>query len=171
MARDSQQMELIRQLCRMRNLNEDDTLTITKKLLEQYRNALWMSGSITGGANSILQCEGKEEVRQWYLHLKDLTQDELDDASIDSMIFHVCRTDWILRVINCVMVRVKDFHSGGDIYYEILDKSYFSKEKETDQEIAEVLHLERSNYYRKKKEAVLFFGVLLWEEAKNRKFA
>lgn len=77
----------------------------------------------------------------------------------------------MLRVIRCVMNRVREFHSVGDIYYEILQRAYFSKEKEADLDIADDLHLERSNYYRKKKEAVLFFGVLLWEEAKNRKFA
>lgn len=171
MASDSQQMEVIRSYCRANNLAEEETFYITKKLLEHYRNALWMTGGITGGANSILQCEGKEEVRQWYLDLERLTKVEMKSKSIDSMIFHVCRTDWVLRVIRCVMERVKEFYSWGDLYYRILDLAYFSKERMTDQEILETLDLERSTFYRRKREAILFFGVMLWEEANERKFA
>lgn len=44
-----------------------DTYSIMKRLLELYRNAIGFRNSITGGANAILQAEGKEEVRQWYL--------------------------------------------------------------------------------------------------------
>ena len=130
-----------------------------------------MNGVITGEKNSILQNEGKEEVRKWYLGLKDLTKEQLEDTSVDSMIFHICRTDWILRVINVVMERVKIFHITGGLYYEILNKAFFSKDMLSEDEIAEELCLARSTYYRRKREAILLCGVLLWEEASTRKFA
>ena len=49
--------------------------------------------------------------------------------------------------------------------------AYFKKDKKSDQEILEKLNLERSTYYRRKKEAILLCGVLIWDEAKPRKFA
>ena len=59
----------------------------------------------------------------------------------------------------------------GDMYYEILNKEFFSKTIYTDDEIAEELSLARSTFYRRKREAILLCGVLIWEEASNRKFA
>lgn len=165
-----QPLACIKRICKMRHLNEKDVYRITKKLLEMYRDAIWASGEVIGGVNSILQNEGKEEVRQWYLKLED-TESEDTDEKIERMIFHVCRTDWVGRVINCVMIRVKEFHYYGDIYFEILNKSYFLPERRTDQEVIDEVALERATYYRRKKEAVLLAGILLWEEAKNRKFA
>lgn len=110
-----------------------------KRLLELYRNAIGYRNSITGGANAILQAEGKEEVRQWYLNLEKLTREEIRAKSIDSMIFHVCRTDWILRVIKVVMDRVEMFPEFGELYYNILQIAYFEKDKMSDQKIVEKL--------------------------------
>lgn len=168
---ESQSMQAIKRMCVEHHLNITDTYSIMKRLLELYRNAIGYRNSITGGANAILQAEGKEEVRQWYLNLEKLTREEIRAKSIDSMIFHVCRTDWILRVIKVVMDRVKMFPEFGDLYYDILQMAYFNKDKISDQDIMEQLDLERSTYYRRKKEAILLCGVLTWDEAKNRKFA
>ena len=164
-------MEMIRQYCKVHEIDEGDTFFVTKKLLEHYRNAIWMNGGVTGAENSIMQNEGKEEVRKWYFWLRNLTHEEFVNTSIDSMIFHICRTDWILRVINVVMERVKIFHITGGLYYEILNKAFFSKDMLSEDEIAEELCLARSTYYRRKREAILLCGVLLWEEASTRKFA
>ena len=166
----TQSLACIKRICKMRHLNERDVYRITKKLLEMYRDAIWACGGVVGGTNSILQNEGKEEVRKWYLNLKELKSTEKDEQ-IESMIFHVCRTDWIGRVIHVVMERVREFHYYGEEYYEILNRSYFSLERRSDPEIFLAVAMERATYYRRKKEAVLLMGVLLWEEAKNRKFA
>lgn len=171
MSENSQQMEMIRQYCKVHEIDEGDTFFVTKKLLEHYRNAIWMNGGVTGAENSIMKNEGKEEVRKWYLWLRNLTHEEFESTSIDSMIFHICRTDWILRVINVVLDRVKAFHNMGDTYYEILTREFFSKTIYTDDEIAEELSMGRSTFYRRKREAILLCGILIWEEACDRKFA
>lgn len=63
------------------------------------------------------------------------------------------------------------FPEFGKLYYDILQMAYFEKDKKSDQEILEKLNLERSTYYRRTKEAILLCGVLIWDEAKHRKFA
>ena len=131
----SQQMQSIKFMCKSKGLDEKDTYKLMKKLLELYRNAIGFQNGITGGANSILQNEGKEEVRQWYLNLEKLTKEESKAKSIDSMIFHICRTDWILRVIKVVMNRVKEYPDFGDMYYMIIERTYLTKDKITDQDI------------------------------------
>ncbi len=103
MANSSQQLELITQLCKARRLDVEDTFVIAKKLLENFRSAIWMQGGLSDAAKSILMGEGTREVKQWYINLKKLTKEELRDASINSAIFHICLTDWILKAVDAVL--------------------------------------------------------------------
>ena len=41
----------------------------------------------------------------------------------------------------------------------------------SDQEVLDELNLERSTYYRRKKEAILLCGILLWDEVRDKRFA
>ena len=170
MANSSQQLELITQLCKARRLDVEDTFVIAKKLLENFRSAIWMQGGLSDAARSILMGERKREVKQWYINLKKLTREELRDASINSAIFHIYRTDWILKAVDVVLEKVKEFYPSGEVYYNILAKAYFDEEDKKDLEVAEELALDRSTYYRRKKEAILLCGMLLWEEAREREF-
>ena len=164
-------MAAIRRICRSSDLNVDFTYKTTKRLLEKYRSAIWAKGSVMGKDGSLPQNRGKEEVRQWFLNLERLTMEDMMISSLDSMIFHICRTDWIMRLVDTVMERVSEFHLYGKLYRDILTLSYFGDGSKTDLEISEMVSLERSTYYRRKKEAVLLFGTLLWDEARMRKFA
>ncbi|MCR5399066.1 MAG: hypothetical protein K6E68_05960 [Lachnospiraceae bacterium] len=83
----------------------------------------------------------------------------------------MCRTSWIIGIIDTVKDRLREYHGWGEVYYEILTRSYFNKDKMTDQEVADELALERSTFYRRKKEAILLCGILMWEEARERKMA
>ena len=171
MANSSQQLELITQLCKARRLDVEDTFVIAKKLLENFRSAIWMQGGLSDAAKSILMGEGTREVKQWYINLKKLTKEELKDEWINSAIFHIYRTDWILKAVDVVLEKVKEFYPSGEVYYNILAKAYFDEEDKKDLEVAEELALDRSTYYRRKKEAILLCGMLLWEEAREREFA
>ena len=167
----TQALELIRQVCRARRLDEDDTFMIMKKLLENYRNALWIHKGIAGTAKAILNGEGKRQVKQWYMNFKQITRDDQKEAAVDSAIFHVCRTDWIIKAVDMVMDKVNAFCPYGELYHEILYLAYIVEEKITDNDILEKLDLERSTYYRRKREAIFLAGILLWDEAREKCFA
>lgn len=51
------------------------------------------------------------------------------------------------------------------MYCEILSKCYLSKFKYKEAEMLEIMDMERSTYYDRKKEAVLLFGLSLWGNA------
>ena len=171
MASSTQQLELIRQVCKVRRLDEDDTFTITKRLLENYRSALWIHSGASDAARAILTGDGKRQVKEWYMTLKKLTRQDMIVASIDSAIFHICRTAWIMEVVDQVLNSVKEFNPFGELYRDILRLAYFDEKNMTDQEVIDELSLERSTYYRRKKEAILLCGVLLWDEVRDKKFA
>ena len=171
MGNNSQQYDLIMQICRTRGLNADDTFDISKKLLENYRSALWIHSDGVGNITSIISGEGSRMVKQWYVDYSKLSRSDQRDASINSAIFHVCRTKWIIDAVDNAMSGVKDFADYGEVYHDILSKAYFADEKMTDQEIMDELCMERSTYYRRKKEAVFLFGILMWDQVRAKKFA
>ena len=60
------------------------------------------------------------------------------------------------------MGRIREYPCRGDLYCEIISKSYLSRFHYRESELLEVLSMERSTYYDRKKEAILLFGLSLW---------
>ena len=60
------------------------------------------------------------------------------------------------------MGRVRDYPCNGNLYCEILSKCYLTCFKYREPELLEILNMERSTFYDKKKEAILVFGLSLW---------
>ena len=50
----------------------------------------------------------------------------------------------------------------GDLYTQILQLRFMQEASRTDDEVSELLGLERSTYYDRKKEAILLIGISLW---------
>ena len=70
-----------------------------------------------------------------------------------------------------VLGSVKDFNPFGKLYHDILKLAYFDEKNMSDQGVSDELNLERSTYYRRKKEAILLCGILLWDEVRDKRFA
>ena len=63
------------------------------------------------------------------------------------------------------MGRIREYPCRGDLYCEILSKCYLSRFKYKEAEMLEIMDMERSTYYDRKKEAVMLFGLSLWGNA------
>lgn len=68
----------------------------------------------------------------------------------------------MVELVDSTMIQVKEFPDEGDTYFDILSKFYLSKFKLCEGELLNLLKLERSSYYDRKKEAILAFGLALW---------
>ena len=68
----------------------------------------------------------------------------------------------LMDIIETAVVRLRDYPDNGKIYYDIIDMKYLSYTKFDESEILELLNLERSTYYRKKKEATYLVGYILF---------
>ena len=131
---------------------------------------MWLRGGLSDTARAIMEGEKVQEVKQWYINLKELTKEELRDASINSAIFHIYRTNWCMKVVDKVLEKVKEFYQYGETYYDILTKAYLNEEDMKDSAVLQELSLDRSTYYRRKREAILLCGILMWEEARKKHF-
>ena len=68
-------------------------------------------------------------------------------------------------MVENAMGRIREYPCRGDLYCEILSKCYLSRFKYKETEMLEMMDMERSTYYDRKKEAVLLFGLSLWGNA------
>ncbi len=68
----------------------------------------------------------------------------------------------MIELVDSAMLKVKEFPYNGDLYFENLSRCYLDKFKYTESEILDLLSMERSTYYDRKKEAIYVFGISLW---------
>ena len=68
----------------------------------------------------------------------------------------------MIELVEDTMVRVRDYPCNGNLYCESLSKCYLTCFKYREPELLEILNMERSTFYDKKKEAILGFGLSLW---------
>ena len=69
---------------------------------------------------------------------------------------------WMVEIVDSAMIKVREFPLNGDLYSQILSMYYLGRFQYTEAEMMEELCLERSSYYRRKKEAVMVFGLTIW---------
>ena len=68
----------------------------------------------------------------------------------------------MIEIVDSAMVKVKNFPIYGDLYFDLLARCYIGKFQYTEMEILEEMKMERSSFYRRKKEAIKVFGLAIW---------
>ena len=80
------------------------------------------------------------------------------DATI-TMLFH---SKWIIELLDLSLQCVQDYPLYGEVYAQLLHLRFMNEVQRSDSEVSELLSMERSTYYDRKKEAILLMGVSLW---------
>ena len=73
------------------------------------------------------------------------------------------QTAGILRIMDALRIRVNCFGKYGPEYVDILNTRYMNRFDYTNTEASEILRMGESTYYRKKKAAVILFGLAFLE--------
>ena len=143
------------------DLDTKKLLSQTKAILMVYRHVVW---SVQNRANLM-----QREIAGTYgmqlstalVYLSDFapmaTRDEFE-AKVSSL-FH---SKWLVELTDLSLQYVRDYPVYGDIYAQILQLRFMQETSRTDEEVSELLGLERSTYYDRKKEAILLMGISLW---------
>ena len=143
------------------DLDTKKLLAQTKAILMVYRHVVW---SVQNRANLM-----RREIAGTYgmqlstalIYLSDFapmaTRDEFE-AKVSSL-FH---SKWLVELTDLSLQYVRDYPVYGDIYAQILQLRFMQETSRTDEEVSELLGLERSTYYDRKKEAILLMGISLW---------
>ena len=97
------------------------------------------------------------------IFLTDARRDEYE-REIES----IQQTAGMLRIMDALKYRVFSFGKYGPEYVDILNTRYMNRFDYTNTEASEILRMGESTYYRKKKAAVILFGLAFLEYKANR---
>ena len=155
MAKKTTMMKDLEHAFALADLDVDDCLHQTKQLLSSYNRLAW------------LDCNAALDTIRTHYDLPDLRLGTqlLEDASP----LHTMPDTRKMRSI-AVMVdimtqladQVTQYPVYGAQYGVILRGAYFNKNPQSDMALCDALHLERTTYYSRKREAIALFGYMLF---------
>ena len=154
----------IESICVSRMVKEDDVYNRARKLLEIYRDVCWETSEYANQVREDLTWEYgyvSGDLDSALLYLENFAPDEKRErfaAKIRSL-FNV---KWMIEIVDSAMIKVREFPLNGELYAHILSTYYLGRFQYTEAEMMEDLNMERSSYYRRKKEAIMVFGLAIW---------
>lgn len=160
MAKESLVMKALKNNYVTMGLDVENTFKKTEMLLKIYRKVYWSTQESFDELNEITyeSCMSKSE---FVCYLLNFAPDK-ELAVFESRAVNTMQTRVLVELIECAAVKLKDYPENGDVYYSIIDLKYFDRFQYTESEILEQLNLERSNFYRKRKEASMLMGYVLF---------
>ena len=159
--KNTQTLNSIRRLCRMQDLDEKTLYSRSKLILSAYRDICWSTAGRADQVREDLICYCGSQLDEALIYLETFAPDEARE-DFEERVKTLFETRWMIELVEDTMVRVRDYPCNGNLYCEILSKCYLTCFKYRESELLEILNMERSTFYDKKKEAVLVFGLSLW---------
>ncbi|WP_444658466.1 hypothetical protein ACRQV7_13020 [Caproiciproducens sp. R2] len=142
-------------------MDGDTVFHKSKLLLKIYRDVTWALDDHLEEMHDYAYEAGNQNAEVGFRYLADFAPTvEIDKFA--ERVCCVCETRMYVELINKALARVKVYPVYGDMYYQILDKQYISRFPLTEPEISEMLNIERSVFYDRKKEALYLFGICLF---------
>lgn len=139
----------------------------TELLLRNYRDVVWsLEVSVFHANTSFLEEYGSS--LEDFLEMSYVAGMDVDASDVAARIKSINRSRNMLRIIDSAVELLRKKHRKGEIYYWTLYYSYLSpQELENVEEIVDKLSnytkdMSRRTYFRKRDEAVLQLGRLLW---------
>ena len=143
------------------NIDRETVLHKTKLLMKIYRPVVWSASNRVFEVceSAEIYCSKRmEEALEYLAYYAPDTEQEKFSEKVRSLF----ETQWLISLIDSTMNKIYEYPDNGKIYHEILSKQYLTVYKYTEHEMLELLNMERSTYYDKKKEAIDLFAICLW---------
>ncbi len=158
--RNTKAIKSINRMYEQFNLKSDEIIHKTKLLLSIYRDVVWATLNESEYISDEVYYFG-DDLTNALVYLEEFASDT-DKAEFEARISTLFENKWMIDLIDKAMTKVYSYYNNGKLYHEILSKCYLTSFKYTEAELLELLNLERSTYYDRKKEAIMLLGVSLW---------
>lgn len=158
---NTQVLNNIRMLCRIQKVSEKMLYNRSRLILSIYRDVCWSAIGRADEVHEDLICTCGANLDDALIYLETFAPDEARER-FEERIRSLFETKWMIELVDHAMGRIREYPCRGDLYCEIISKSYLSRFHYRESELLEVLSMERSTYYDRKKEAILLFGLSLW---------
>lgn len=175
--------DLANEICETEGLAYNDIYVMAKALLIRYSKGRTYASEQCVDETAITK--QKQSIRRRYINImKDrLNYNEQD---YKEFIWDVVKASWFLDKARMILDKIEvlvdgaidnkaydpvtDREQEGKLLRTIITKAYLTGKhsSKVDDAITTLLELPRSTYYKKKKDAVVLFGILMWIYAKRR---
>lgn len=142
------------------NMDSNAVLHKSKLLLGVYRDVVWVTLQEANYVREDLTYYGNE-LNDALIYLESFAP-EMEKEQFEQRISGMFENKWMIDLVDKAMAKIYDYYNNGRLYHEILSKCYLTAFRYTESEILELLNMERSTFYDRKKEAILLFGISLW---------
>lgn len=154
-------MQFIEAQAQSIHLDTKEIYSKTKALLQLYQSVVW---SVKNRADNL-----RREITGTYgmqlntalIYLSDLAP-EKTKTGFEASVATLFQSKWIIELLDLSLQCVRDYPLYGETYAELLHLRFMNEIRRSDADVSELLALERSTYYDRKKEAIMLMGLSLW---------
>lgn len=155
-------------ICRLYKIERENAYRQGKFILESYQDLTWKTTRDAQYVKEDLISYCSSDLDQAMVYLLEFASDERRDY-FESRIDALFSSHMMASMIDSAVSWVREFPGEGHLYYDILCQSYLYRGDMKETEILEILGIERSTFYKRKKEAVTLFGAAMHEVIRKQK--
>lgn len=161
-------MQRIDGICRLYQIDKEGAYKQGKFILDSYRYLSWKTVRDAQYVREDLMSYCSSDMDQAMVYLLTFATDERRDF-FESRIDVLFSSHMMGAMIDSAAAWVRDYPDNGKLYYDIICQSYLYRNGMKETDILEILNMERSTYYKRRKEAVTVFGVAIHDVIRNHK--
>jgi len=147
----------IQSLCESLCLEENEILKKARLLTGAYHEIVWGALKNTGG----VQGANTKKYTEAVTYLSEFPP-AIDKKALQMNLLAIFQADWYEDLFKDALGFVALYKHNSKVYTRMLTECYFSEREWSDKELQGEMDIERSSYFKRKKEAILLFGVALW---------
>ena len=133
-----------------------------KLLLTHYRHVVWSVEHDLYDLDLTANEFGSRRIQDLINYLAFDFEDEINKDKVGDHLKSIANTSDLVILVDKALCRLKTYPGQGDLYFNLINRKYIIKYEYTDQELMESLAIERTTYYKRKKEAINLLGTILW---------
>ena len=156
----------IERLCELSHYAPEVVYRKAKKILSRYRDIRNMAA---------INVRSEEEIKEMTIRLIRekfeklyITKDTTITESLDYILSDILSLEYADDVIEEVFERMQKLNFPVEEYRMLIEYSYLYLKEMPDEEIMIEVGMSRTSYYRKKKDAITLFGIILWNTMLER---
>lgn len=143
------------------DVDNKQVLHNSKQLLQIYRSVVWrIEKQVTEFDSDCYFAAGK--------HLHNLVSaffdpDTMSELNFEDRLRNIYVSQSMIELVDRSLIMLRDYPEYGEDYYKIIYNQYIVKGKALkEKDMLELMGMEKSTFYRKKREALFQFGTVLW---------
>jgi len=133
-----------------------------KLLLTLYRHVVWSVEYDLYELNITANDFGSRRIQDLVDYLAFDFNGEIDKIKVGDHLRSIADTRDLVILVDKALSRLKTYPGQGELYFNIINRKYIIKYESADHKLLESLGIERTTYYKRKKEAVNLLGTILW---------